>query len=99
MPTINLDDDELAAVIATVRRVIDDDRFPRAPRLDPLRERWRSLSRRRRAASQNRQAGGAITGRAFDDGAVEGGLAGGPRRAEWKNSGTWSTSIGSAAAN
>ena len=34
MPTINL---ELAAVIATVRRAIEEDRFPRAPRLDPLR--------------------------------------------------------------
>jgi hypothetical protein len=37
MPTINLNDDELAAVTAAVRRAIEDDRFPRAPRLDPLR--------------------------------------------------------------
>ena len=37
MPTINLDDNELAAVIAALRRAIEDDRFPRAPRLDPLR--------------------------------------------------------------
>ena len=37
MPTINLDDDELAAVIAVLRRVIEEDRFPRAPRLDPVR--------------------------------------------------------------
>ena len=29
--------DELAAVAATVRRAIEDYRFPRAPRLDPLR--------------------------------------------------------------
>jgi NYN domain len=36
MPTINLIDDELAAVTA-VRRVIETDRFPRAPRLDPRR--------------------------------------------------------------
>jgi hypothetical protein len=37
MPTINLTDDELAAVTAAVRRTIEDDKFPRAPRLDPLR--------------------------------------------------------------
>ena len=37
MPTINLDDDELAAVIAVLRRVIEEDRFPQAPRLDPVR--------------------------------------------------------------
>ena len=37
MPTINLDDDELATVIAAVRRVIETDRFPRAPRVDALR--------------------------------------------------------------
>ncbi len=37
MPTINLTDDELAAVTAAIRRAVEDDRFPRAPRLDPLR--------------------------------------------------------------
>ena len=37
MPTINLTDDELAAVTATVRRAIETDRFPRARRLDPLK--------------------------------------------------------------
>jgi hypothetical protein len=37
VPTINLADDELAAVIAAIRRAIEDDRFPHAPRLDPLR--------------------------------------------------------------
>jgi hypothetical protein len=37
MPTINLTDDELAAVRAAIRRAIEDDRFPHAPRLDPLR--------------------------------------------------------------
>jgi hypothetical protein len=36
MPTIDLTDNEYAAVTA-VRRAIEDDRFPRAPRLDPLR--------------------------------------------------------------
>jgi hypothetical protein len=37
VPTIDLSDDELAAVIAAIRRAIEDDRFPHAPRLDPLR--------------------------------------------------------------
>jgi hypothetical protein len=37
MPTINLTDDELAAVTAAIRGVIEDDRYPHAPRLDPLR--------------------------------------------------------------
>jgi hypothetical protein len=37
MPTIDLPDDELAAVTAAIRGVIAGDRFPRAPRLDPLR--------------------------------------------------------------
>ena len=36
-PTINLPDDEFDAVRAAIRRVIEDDRFPHAPRLDPLR--------------------------------------------------------------
>ena len=37
MPTIDLTDAELAAVTAAIRRAIEQDRFPRAPRLDPLR--------------------------------------------------------------
>jgi hypothetical protein len=37
VPAINLNDDEIAAVAAALRRVIEDDRFPHAPRLDPLR--------------------------------------------------------------
>jgi hypothetical protein len=37
MPTIDLPDNELAAVTAAIRRLIADDRYPRAPRLDPLR--------------------------------------------------------------
>jgi hypothetical protein len=37
MPTIDLTDDEYAAVTAAIRRAIEDDRFLRAPRLDPLR--------------------------------------------------------------
>jgi hypothetical protein len=37
VPTINLTNDELAAVTAVIRHAIEDDRFPHAPRLDPLR--------------------------------------------------------------
>jgi hypothetical protein len=37
VPTIDLPDDELAAVAAAIRRLIEDDKFPHAPRLDPLR--------------------------------------------------------------
>jgi hypothetical protein len=37
MPTIDLTDDELAAVTAAIRGVIEDDKFPHAPRLVPLR--------------------------------------------------------------
>jgi hypothetical protein len=37
VPTINLTADELAAVTAAIRRAFEGDRFPHAPRLDPLR--------------------------------------------------------------
>jgi hypothetical protein len=37
MPTIELPEDELALVIAALRGAIEGDRYPRAPRLDPLR--------------------------------------------------------------
>jgi hypothetical protein len=37
VPTIDLPDDELAAVAVAVRGVIEGDRYPHAPRLDPLR--------------------------------------------------------------
>ena len=37
MPTIDLPDDELTAVTAAIRGVIAGDRYPHAPRLDPLR--------------------------------------------------------------
>ena len=43
MPTIDLTDDELAAVTAAIRRLIDEDRFPHAPRLDPLRSAFAKL--------------------------------------------------------
>ena len=51
MPTINLAADELAAVTAAIRRVIEDDRFPHAPRLDPLRA---ALARLDAATAQSR---------------------------------------------
>ena len=37
MPTTDLTDEEHAAVTAAIRRLIEDDKFPHAPRLDPLR--------------------------------------------------------------
>ena len=37
MPVVDLPDDELAAVVAALRRLIDEDKYPHAPRLDPLR--------------------------------------------------------------
>jgi hypothetical protein len=37
VPIIDLPADELAAVTAAIRGVIEGDRYPRAPRLDPLR--------------------------------------------------------------
>ena len=37
VPTIDFPDDELAAVTAALRRAIEGDRYPRAPRLDALR--------------------------------------------------------------
>ena len=70
MPTIDLPDDELAAVTAAIRRAIEEDRFPRAPRLDPLRAALARLDAASRAspaaegldAGQSRQAGAAIIG-------------------------------------
>ena len=37
MPRIDLSEDELQALAEAVRRLIDDDKFPLAPRLLPLR--------------------------------------------------------------
>jgi hypothetical protein len=44
MPIIDLPADELAAVTAAIRRAIEDDRYPHAPRLDPF-ARARRLSK------------------------------------------------------
>jgi hypothetical protein len=37
MPNIEFSDEEHAAVTAAVRRAIDQDKYPRSPRLAPLR--------------------------------------------------------------
>jgi hypothetical protein len=37
MPTPDLTDEEHAAVIAALRKLIDQDRFPLSPRLKPLK--------------------------------------------------------------
>jgi hypothetical protein len=37
MPTVDLTDDEHAALAAAIRSLIEEDRFPLSPRLDPLR--------------------------------------------------------------
>jgi hypothetical protein len=37
MPTIDLTDAERAALVALIRRAVEEDPFPRTPRLDPLR--------------------------------------------------------------
>jgi hypothetical protein len=46
VPIIDLPDDELAAVAAAIRGVIEGDRYPHAPRLDPLRAAWRGSTQR-----------------------------------------------------
>jgi len=48
MPTIDLTDDELAAVAAANPGAIEEDRFTRAPRLDRSARRWQSSARQRR---------------------------------------------------
>jgi hypothetical protein len=52
MPTIDLSDDELAAVAAAIRRLIDEDKFPHAPRLDPLRSALAKLEADKNAKAQ-----------------------------------------------
>jgi hypothetical protein len=37
MPTIDLDDAEVGAVIAALKEKLDRDRYPPAPRLEPFR--------------------------------------------------------------
>jgi hypothetical protein len=47
MPTIDLTDDEYAAVTASIRRAIEDDRFPLARVSIRCAERWQSSTRSR----------------------------------------------------
>jgi hypothetical protein len=54
VPTIDLPDDELAAVTAAIRGLIEGDRYPHAPRLDPLRA---ALARLDAAAAANAAPG------------------------------------------
>ena len=54
MPIIDLPADELAAVAAAIRGVIEGDRYPHAPRLDPLRA---ALARFDAAATANAALG------------------------------------------
>ena len=58
MPTIDLTDDELAAVAATVRRAIETDRFPRAPRIDLLRSALAKLERPQKPRRQPKATSG-----------------------------------------
>jgi hypothetical protein len=37
MPTIDLTDEELVVLLAAARKALDDDPFPRSPRLNPLK--------------------------------------------------------------
>jgi hypothetical protein len=56
MPTIDLTDDELAAVTTAIRRAIDEDRFPRAPRIDPLRSALAKLGPKTAPPAQSKRA-------------------------------------------
>jgi hypothetical protein len=51
MPIIDLTDEQLAALTAAIRRLIAEDRFPRAGRLDPFRAALQKLT----AAAQQQQ--------------------------------------------
>ena len=48
MPAIDFTDAGDAALVALIKRAIEEDRFPRAPRLDPLRTALAKLYRQRR---------------------------------------------------
>jgi hypothetical protein len=51
MPTIDLTDEELATVTAAIHRLIEEDKFPRAPRVDRLRSALAKLERSQTAAA------------------------------------------------
>ena len=54
MPTVNLTDAEHTAVAAAIKRAIEDDRFPLAPRLGPLRSALAKLDPAAAAALRRR---------------------------------------------
>jgi hypothetical protein len=58
MPTIDLTDAEHAAVTVLIRRAVEEDHFPNAPRLDPLRS---ALAKLDPAAAQLRRPSAAKT--------------------------------------
>jgi hypothetical protein len=55
MPTIDLTDEELATVTAVIRRLIEVDKFPRAPRVDRLRSALVKLERSQTSAAELRR--------------------------------------------
>jgi hypothetical protein len=55
-PTIDLTDAELVAVATAIRRAIETDRFPRAPRLDPLRRNHPEAQVRERKLQDGKQS-------------------------------------------
>ena len=56
MPTVDLTNAEHAEVIATIKRAIEEDRAPDAPRLDPLRSALAKLDPAAAAALRRPQA-------------------------------------------
>jgi hypothetical protein len=56
MPTIDLTDDELATVTAAIRRLIEANKFPHAPRVDRLRSALAKLEQSQTAAAALRRA-------------------------------------------
>jgi hypothetical protein len=52
VPTIDFTDAELAAVTAAIRRTIEDDKFPHAPRLVPMRTAMTAVGQHLAAAGQ-----------------------------------------------
>jgi hypothetical protein len=77
VPTIDLPDDELAAVTAAIRRAIEDDRFPHAPPWTRFARRWRGSTRRRRIQTRTRRPRRqpkATTGRGDNDAHLRAGV-------------------------
>jgi hypothetical protein len=63
VPTIDLSDEENAAGTAAIRRAVEGDKFPRAPRLDPLRS---ALAKLDNAAAPERRPVGEGSQRVFN---------------------------------